>query len=155
MVEAFRPLAMPMIARAVARAGDWTADAIWDGLRSGLMLLWLITDGTDVKAIAVTELIATPKEKLCRITLCAGRERAVWTHLIADIERFAAGEGCTALRIEGRRGWARIFKDYRQPFVTLEKRIHARRNHDDHATAPSLHDRSVGPRDSTSADDAR
>ena len=37
----------------------------------------------------------------------------LWLHLLDGIEAFARAEGCDAMRIIGRKGWARVLKDYR------------------------------------------
>jgi len=36
---------------------------------------------------------------------------------------FAKAEGCAAIRIHGRRGWAREFPDYRLTRILLEKEL--------------------------------
>jgi hypothetical protein len=38
-------------------------------------------------------------------------------------ETFAKAEGCAAIRIHGRRGWAREFPDYRLTRILLEKNL--------------------------------
>ena len=44
-------------------------------------------------------------------------------HLVSLIEDFARAEGCALMRASGRAGWARLLRDYRQPYVVLEKEI--------------------------------
>ena len=55
--------------------------------------------------------------------LCAGRQLLRSRHLIGTIEQFARAEGCARVRMQGRRGWRRVFKDYSEPFITLEKNL--------------------------------
>ena len=38
-------------------------------------------------------------------------------------EDFAKAEGCAAMRVKGRRGWARVLKGYRVKSITLEKEL--------------------------------
>ena len=44
-----------------------------------------------------------------------------WIGLIEKIEEFARAEGCSATRIMGRKGWARVLASYRTKRIVLEK----------------------------------
>jgi hypothetical protein len=90
---------------------------------AGTQLLWVAADMRATWAAAVTELTCVGGEKLCTIVACGGRERARWLPLKAELEKFAKAEGCTAIRIHGRRGWAREFPDYRLTRILLEKEL--------------------------------
>jgi hypothetical protein len=100
-------------------------------------------DGTCVQAAAVTELQRTEWRKVCVIVACgapsgclpaSGRSRPSsrasasraadmrrWIGLIEKIEEFARAEGCSATRIMGRKGWARVLASYRTKRIVLEK----------------------------------
>jgi hypothetical protein len=108
-------------------------------------------DGARVQAAAVTELHRTEWRKVCVIVACgapfgrsraSGRLRALppssraaasqmaaspaanmrrWIGLIEKIEEFARAEGCSATRIMGRKGWARVLAFYRTKRIVLEK----------------------------------
>jgi len=90
---------------------------------SGAQLLWLAADARAIWAAAVTQLSRANGEKFCTIVACGGRERARWLPLKAELEAFAKAEGCAAIRIHGRRGWAREFPDYRLTRILLEKEL--------------------------------
>jgi len=60
---------------------------------------------------------------MCNIVLCGGTHLRRWAHLKDAIEDYARAQGCTRVRMSGRSGWARVFRDYRQPYVTLEKML--------------------------------
>jgi hypothetical protein len=140
-IAKFLPFARQIIADATRRSGDWTQAEIIDGLTEGRMLLWLaIDDRTTARApaeapedghkrprvvlgAAVTQLHMTNAGKLCNIVLCGGKDFRRWVGLKDAIETYARVEGCTKVRMSGRRGWARVFRDYRQPYVTLEKML--------------------------------
>ena len=47
----------------------------------------------------------------------------LWLHLLDRHREFARAEGCDAMRIIGRKGWARVLKDYRAKRVILEKEL--------------------------------
>ncbi len=100
-------------------------------------------DGARVQAAAVTELHRTEWRKVCVIVACgapsgclraSGRLRPFsrpaasraadmrrWIGLIEKIEEFARAEGCSATRIMGRKGWARVLASYRTKRIVLEK----------------------------------
>ncbi len=89
----------------------------------GAQLLWVAADTRAIWAAAVTQLTRANGEKFCTIVACGGRERARWLPLKAELEAFAKAEGCAAIRIHGRRGWAREFPDYRLTRILLEKEL--------------------------------
>jgi hypothetical protein len=120
-VRELEAVALPLIRRAAERCGDWTVEAIWSALCEQRMLLWLLVRKLAVEGVVVTRLEQTPKDLVCVIVLCAGRHLLRSRHLIGTIEQFARAEGCARLRLQGRRGWRRVFKEYSEPFITLEK----------------------------------
>ncbi len=89
----------------------------------GAQLLWVAADTRAIWAAAVTQLTHANGERFCTIVACGGRERARWLPLKAELEAFAKAEGCAAIRIHGRRGWAREFPDYRLTRILLEKEL--------------------------------
>jgi hypothetical protein len=116
-------VAVPLIRRAVERCGDWSVEAVWSALCERRMLLWLVVRELAVEGVLVTRLEQTPKDLVCVIVLCAGQHLLRSRHLIGTIEQFARAEGCARLRMQGRRGWRRVFADYSEPFITLEKNL--------------------------------
>jgi hypothetical protein len=94
-----------------------------DMVLDGRALLWLAWDGSLIHAAAVTQIGATEWRKVCEIIACAGRGMSLWLHLIRQIENYAQAEGCSAVRVVGRRGWARVLRDYHAKRVILEKEI--------------------------------
>ena len=93
---------------------------------SGAHLLWLAADATTIYAAAVTALATVNGERHCTIVACGGRARERWLPLIATLEAFARAEGCRAIRILGRRGWARLLPDYTTTRILLEKPVQPR-----------------------------
>jgi len=122
-VRELEPVAVPLIRRAVERCGDWSVEAVWSALCERRMLLWLVVRELAVDGVLVTRLERTPKDLVCVIVLCAGQHLLRSPHLIGTVEQFARAEGCARLRMQGRRGWRRVFADYSEPFITLEKNL--------------------------------
>lgn len=101
--------------------GDDNAAMIEDDVRAGRALLWIVWDGSGLLAAATTKIIDASNKRLCVITSCGGRELPRWLAFIKDLEKYARVESCAALRIEGREGWIKMFPDYHQPYIVLEK----------------------------------
>jgi hypothetical protein len=115
------PFARELI-RAAMRRGDIGAYApVEQAVHAGRALLWLAIEGETILAAAVTELHQTEWRKVCVIVACGGKTRARWLHLLGRIEEFARAEGCSATRIVGRKGWARVLNGYRTKRIVLEK----------------------------------
>lgn len=86
-------------------------------------LLWIVWDGNKIVAAVVTELQLTMRRKVCVILACGGRGMSEWLPLIAGIEKYALAEGCAAVRIVGRKGWAKVLPSYREHRVILERKL--------------------------------
>jgi hypothetical protein len=122
-VHALWPFAKPLIEAAMRRGGISDFSGVERDVLAGASLLWLVWDGQEIVAAAVTELALVQGRKICTIVACGGRERRRWLHLLADLEDFARNEGCQATRLYGRRGWLRALPDYRATRVILEKEL--------------------------------
>jgi hypothetical protein len=122
-IERVWPLVAHLI-RAAMRKGRISEFAdVERAVLAGSQLLWVAADRTAIWAAAVTQLATANGERFCTIVACGGRERARWLPLKAELEKFAKAEGCAAIRIHGRRGWAREFPDYRLTRILLEKEL--------------------------------
>jgi hypothetical protein len=108
------------IKRAMERGDLGRFDAVQDDVLNGRALLWLVYDGQIIGA-AVTQIGFTERTKACVIVACGGKGE--WPHLIETIEKYARAEGCDAVRIFGRTGWARKLPTYRAAKIVLERRI--------------------------------
>lgn len=104
--------------------GDESFNSLKGDLFGNCALLWLVIESDQIVGAIATSIFATQKgKKLCRIRACAGRDFGRWKHLISEIEAFAKAEGCTHSRIEGRLGWKKMFPEYKEPYVILERRL--------------------------------
>jgi hypothetical protein len=122
-VELVWPLVSHLI-RAAMRKGRISEFAdVERAVLDGLQLLWVAADTSAIWAAAVTQLSYANGEKFCTIVACGGRERARWLPLKAELETFAKAAGCAAIRIHGRRGWAREFPDYGLTRILLETEL--------------------------------
>ena len=122
LVDQFWPHASKLIKAAIDRTGLCEFTDIESQVLSGRQLLWLAWSGSIVAA-ATTELVKINGHLVCVLTACGGHQRERWLPLLAKIEQFAKDEGCSCLRIFGRRGWERVLNDYRVEHIILEKQL--------------------------------
>ena len=96
-------------------------------------------DGKRIAAAAVTDLHETEWRKVCVVVACGAprreggdrgrgqpagmgpREGGGWLTLLDGIEDYARKAGCSAVRIMGRKGWARVLTSYRAKRIILER----------------------------------
>jgi hypothetical protein len=101
------PRVSRLIYAAMKRGDISSYGSVEDAVLCGDALLWIVRDGLEIPAAAVTELQQTEWRKVCVIVACGGSDMDRWIGLIAKIEEFARAENCTATRIIGREGWLR------------------------------------------------
>ncbi|MGA7489040.1 MAG: hypothetical protein WBW74_19120 [Xanthobacteraceae bacterium] len=119
---------------AAMRRGDLSGfRPVESSVLSGAALLWLaVTRENGIEAAAVTELQQTEWRRVCVVVACGapsgGRlpsSRALgtrpWLRLLDGIEAYAKAAGCSAVRIMGRKGWARVLTSYLAKRIILEK----------------------------------
>lgn len=97
----------PLIENALKHSGN-THDFIdvAEGVYKGLMQLWPLE-----KSCIVTEIISHPQKKVLHIFLGAGDLTEILSiHL--DVLEFAKSQGCTAVSMNGRKGWQKALKKY-------------------------------------------
>jgi hypothetical protein len=121
------PLAEPVLRRAIARTGLSSFRDVEREILCGNSLLWLAVEGEGseitILAAASTRLQQTDAGKVCVITACGGERMPRWLNLIDRIEEFARNEGCTCVRIYGRKGWLRALDGYEQTHIILKKEL--------------------------------
>jgi hypothetical protein len=106
------------LAPAIERDGLVTKETVYDGLKSGYNQLWVCET-----AAAVTCLEDYAKERVCFIWLAGGSDLSKIKENMRFIEAWAFENGCSRMRVTGRKGWLRVFKDYSEPYITMEKKI--------------------------------
>ena len=108
----------PMIRAAIERTNLSDFADIEKDVLAGNQLLWLAVSD-HIEAAATTHL----SRNVCTLTACSGHQRERWLPLFARIEKYAKDEGCSAMRIYGRKGWERVLDGYRAEYVILEKSL--------------------------------
>ena len=113
-IEAFWPLAYPLLEPAVARAGGRISEAtVYAGLMQGTHLLWATTDGPDIAAVATTRVAQYPLKKMLVVECLGGAKLDEWVSEMNDtLTRFAKASGLSGIEMFGRSGWARALQPY-------------------------------------------
>jgi hypothetical protein len=117
------PYVATLLKKACCRTQLNAFEDIEADILSGRSLLWLAWDGRFVQSAAATVLINSEIGEVCVITVCGGSEMKRWLTLIDQIEAYAKREGCTRVRIYGRKGWLHALDGYRQRYVIIEKQL--------------------------------
>ncbi len=119
VIDRVWPTVAPLIRRAIDKTGYTDFDYIERDILIGGSLVWLAWDGEKILAAAVTQLTGD----VCTIVACGGHGLREWRGLIEKLEDYARAEDCARMRIIGRKGWARVLKDYWSPAIVLERRL--------------------------------
>lgn len=90
---------------------------------TGRALLWLVGDDKTITCAAVTQIQQSQASKVCMVLTCGGSRIRNWSHLLSGVEEYARGEGCDSVRFIGRKGWKRIYPEYREIGVVFERKL--------------------------------
>lgn len=123
-VAEFWPHVRSMILGAIMRTGLSHTRDVEESILTGGSLLWIAWDGRAIDAAAATEIVETDAGKVCVLVAVGGKNMHRWFPMLKKLEIYAKAEGCSCLRIFGRRGWVRLLKNYAVEHVVLEKRLH-------------------------------
>lgn len=115
------PKVSGLIHIAMKRGGLGSFASVQDDVLNGDALLWVGFDGAEVNGACVSQITQTEWRKVCTIIACSGTDMNRWIGLIEQIEGYARGEGCSAMRIIGRLGWQAVLTSYRPHRVVLQK----------------------------------
>lgn len=111
----------PLVKRAYDKTGMGLFTRTEVEVLTGKQLLWCIRDGDETLAAAVSLLVNTDAGKVCEI-VAGGRDHVRWAQwAMHQLEAFAKAEGCSKMRIVGRRGWSKALPEFQTKFVIHEK----------------------------------
>ena len=96
--------AKPLIQKALDRGSNYTIDAIYEGLVSREMQLWMWGHDTAL----VTTIQVKSGTKYCLLLCLGGKDMSVWFQHLSIVEDWAREQGAEEVRIYGRIGWARL-----------------------------------------------
>ena len=99
-----------------------TKDEVYEKLKAREYQLWVAYAG-EVKAIAVTEIVETPRGRVACIFICTGKDMSTWAYHLEEIEQWAKEAGCAIVETLARPGWKRMLPEYRARHIQLEKTL--------------------------------
>jgi hypothetical protein len=120
----FGPLAEPWLVEACEHDGEWDLADLKAGLADGRFLLWVCWDSEKKGCVGagVTRISINKRgEKIGHDVVFAGEDSSKLLPLLDRLEDFFRSQGCTRMRISGRKGWGRKLPHYRLAAVVLEK----------------------------------
>jgi hypothetical protein len=111
------PHAEGLLAEAFKRTDLESIDQTRDDVLNGRALLWIVWNDR-IEAALVTKIVKPHTTKICMLIACGGE--GDWPALIETIKQYARDEGCAVARLYGRKGWARVLKDFKPMHVILD-----------------------------------
>src|SRR6185312_10758830 len=102
--------------------GETSAREVFECASTGLMQIWGVQDGKDVLGVCATEVQKTARGRICLVRIASGRRvpTQIQAQLLAEIGTWARGLNCISVRLIGRKGWLRRFKQFRVTQVVAE-----------------------------------
>ncbi len=111
----------PLLERFSNCCQESTPERFRENLKASRQQLWGVQDAHEVQGILITEVIETVRGLVCVLVAACGKvEEAEKRALLAWVRQWAVELGCIALRIQGRKGWARWDRRFKQTGVVLE-----------------------------------
>lgn len=138
-LRSYWPIIKPWVSAALRRAsardiaGGWTIEHVFDQLDDEFMQLWIMKDGDLPVACAVSELVDDPDiGRIAALPIVGGDRMADWLECVSLFEDWARQCGAAVLQGQGRKGWARVLKQYGWDDLTrrddgayqIRKRLH-------------------------------
>lgn len=117
-VAAIWPHVLPMIEAARAAVPDMISMREWPEdikakAESGIYQIWLIYDGSDLAAVAVSSVEQYARVKACVVQYTAGRGVDEWLGVwIHEIREWAIENNCDQIECRGRHGWGKKLKPF-------------------------------------------
>ena len=95
-----------------------------DKLSNGSWQCWVAYFGTDLKASVVTRIMVAPSgKKLLDAILAGGDDRKIWQRPIVErLKDFMREEKCEAFQLLGRKGWERVYPEFKVEQIVMEYR---------------------------------
>jgi hypothetical protein len=98
-----------------------TAEQVYTAAKASRQQIFGLQDGTHIHGIVVTEIQSTARGPVCELVAAIGRAPVEAQHqLMEQIEDWARQIGCVAVRLQGRKGWLRFDRRFRQTGIVAE-----------------------------------
>ena len=124
-IKTIWPELAPLIKKVLKKhEKEYTLESIKEMLLNQEVQLWTSYNG-QLEAFVLTHIAIYPKHKICDIFMCGGSNLGNWLEFMNNIEAWAKSIDCKSIRFQGRVGWKRIFPDFKQTKIIMEKELWA------------------------------
>lgn len=124
-IEVLWPSLREKLVPAIERSrGLITEKNTFDNLRDYKWQCWVAYHGTELKAAIVTRILTAPSGKrLLDAILAGGEDRRTWQRPVVErLKLFMVEEGCEAFQLLGRKGWERVYPEFKVEQIVMEYR---------------------------------
>lgn len=109
----YAPHVRDLLQKPLSRMGndlDYSVDDILDECREGRMQLWVVDDRDSLIGALVTQIHRYPQRQVATVLLYGAEDHTIdaWLDHFETIKAWAKANDCGAVRITGRRGWAKV-----------------------------------------------
>jgi hypothetical protein len=128
-IDKLWPHVVKYFADALVRSkSDYPISYIYDHLRNGTALLWMVVHRQSIiLGACTTEIVEKLDGTRTLLILAFGSEHGFrfWKQWLGRLEDYARDENCKLIRLYGRHGWGKVLREYgySQPWIALEKRV--------------------------------
>lgn len=125
-IDQVEELVTPFLDRLIPYTlGRLTTPDLLEMFRSAKAQLWLIwsVDERELLGVGSTVLKVYPQRKVCKAWMFIGEDYRRCYEKLEELENWARDQGCASMEITGRKGWARVFKEYEEVGCVLKKEI--------------------------------
>lgn len=89
---------------------DYDPDDLKGLCKKREMQCWVVYDDKPI-TVCLTRILIFPKRKVFSLFLCGAEDNSFdnWWHFHETLKAYGKANGCTAIRLGGRRGWIKKF----------------------------------------------
>lgn len=110
----------PLLEQFERLTGAFGAEQVKAAAKESKQQVWGVWDGKKATSVVVTEIIETPRGKVCQVVVYVGSLDGM-EELFKVGQEWAKEIGCIAMRYSGRKGWLR--KGFKQTGVIAEREL--------------------------------
>lgn len=114
----------PMLQKAIDKSQhDMELQDVFEAIVSRDMQLWTWVTADGIQAACVTQIITTPRKKICSMPLIGGSHMRDFLKVEESIVEWAREQGCVQLEGYCRDGWMRVLKNWKKVWTTMRRDI--------------------------------
>lgn len=103
------------------RSKRYTIEGIRECVINGKMQFWVATENNAIIALCLTQINQYHQSKYLQIIAGTGTNRHKWQGYVKVLEQWAKDMNCNGVESVARKGWLKVFGDYKQTHINIEK----------------------------------